>query len=110
MLTPGTRLGPYEITFAIGDALEAAHEQGVVHRDVKPANIKVCADGTVKQPGTSLNVGTPRKVASLPPNILFMDAMPDRQSSIAIVPERSGPGSMTVVRSWRAALDANAGR
>ena len=32
----------------IASALEAAHEKGVVHRDLKPGNIKVKADGTVK--------------------------------------------------------------
>ena len=37
-----------DVARRIAEAIEAAHDQGVVHRDLKPANVKLTEDGIVK--------------------------------------------------------------
>ena len=56
------------------------------------------------EPGATLGVGTPRRVAKLPADIVWVEPMPDRQRFLAIAPERTGTGSVTVVQNWRTAL------
>src|SRR6516164_5577179 len=38
----------WNIALQIAEAVEYAHERGVIHRDLKPANVKVTPEGVVK--------------------------------------------------------------
>ncbi len=46
--TPQPPRDAAQLIATLADAVQAAHDGGVVHRDLKPANILLCGDGTPK--------------------------------------------------------------
>ncbi len=54
--------------------------------------------------GASPRIDAPVQLATFPSSLVAADLAPDGRHFLALVPERSGLGAVTVVQSWRAAL------
>src|SRR5262249_15440594 len=56
------------------------------------------------EPGPQFRTSAPKQIATLPPGVIWIDAMPDRERFLALSPERTGIGSITIVEHWLGAL------
>jgi beta-lactam-binding protein with PASTA domain/predicted Ser/Thr protein kinase len=97
-----TRVHATEIAEKVCEALTAAHSQGVIHRDIKPGNIMVTRDGSVKvmdfgiarmisgpetAPQTSVVMGTATYISPEQAKGLPVDARSDLYSLGAVLYE-----------------------
>ena len=89
-LSERVKSGPMEVGEALGiaaqiaEALEAAHEKGVVHRDLKPGNVKITPAGKVKV----LDFGLAKALGDAEP--ATVSSNPDAQSTATLQETKAG--------------------
>jgi serine/threonine protein kinase/Tol biopolymer transport system component len=62
---------------------------------------------TVDLDASPPRIDAPKQVGAFPANLVAMDLAPDGRRFLALVPERTGIGAITIVQSWQAALAAS---
>jgi len=108
----------------VAETLEAAHENHVIHRNLKPANIQVAPDGHVKVPdfglakafetGSPVVSGetslSPTDTAALRSRLRSADWLPDgRQFVLLRGDDERPPGEIRIVINWIEELKARTG-
>ena len=76
-----------KLALHIAEALEAAHEKGVIHRDLKPANIKVTPEGRVKV----LDFGLAKALAPASDDVPMLTGSPTEVGVIMGTPAYMSP-------------------